>query len=886
MRIERISLQDFRGVESVDVEFDPGGVTIVEGPNETGKTSLADAFDLLLSHKDSAARKEVKAAQPIGRDVGPFVEAELTVGPYMLVYRKRWLREKMTELEIVAPVAEQVAGEAAHLRVLEILKSETDHALFRALRYQQGVEISQAAIAETPSLAAALDAAAGGGDNGAAGESDALLERVDRERLRYFTDKGSVLAARQEKEADLESLKTGVLAAEDSINKLEEAAGRQGRIEHEMVELKAQLPEVSERIAAGSKAVEGVEAAERRLDSARHDAERAELRLRDAIATREARASLIETTDQAGNTLAELREELAAGTPSLETAKEKVSTATKACVAAREVVESHEREVNTRRGLVDLLELSLQRDQLRERHERVGAAEGEIAEAERFLADCVIDEKLSLEIDAAADEVAVARGRAEAGKTRLVVEALQPVSVIVNGEDRRVEPGVPIEKVVSTEVAATIGDIARVVVSPPEEAGEAEEVLARAEGRLKEFLDSAEVASPGEAHELLRERSRRESGRDNARQSRADALRDLERAQLAAKLERAEQRLGALEAEHDPVAVTAEAFENARERARQAEEELGHARSRENESKASLMEVEGALRGLEDKSIKQRTRLEVVEEDAGRLLTELEALRGDVSDEDLEEAVGKEEERVSTAVASRGKAEAELETGDPEMIRATLENNRALHERVVDDLNARRVASAETRTQLEIGGHEGLSDRLAEARAKLEERQREVEAEGRRAAGAERLHMLLTEKREEAQRAYIGPFTGKVNAYGRILFGPGVRIEIDHRDFSITSRTLHGTTVPFELLSGGAREQLAVLSRLACSALVSPRENGGTPGGVPVIIDDALGYSDPSRLEKLGAAFGVAGKDCQVIVLTCEPGRYRGVGGAKVVSLD
>jgi hypothetical protein len=888
MRIERISLRDFRGVESIDVEFDPGGVTIVEGPNETGKTSIADAFDLLLAYKDSAARKAVKAAQPIGRDVGPFVEAELTVGPYRLVYRKRWLREKMTELEIVAPAAEQLAGEAAHNRVLEILKNETDQALFRALRYQQGVEISQAAVAETPSLAAALDAAAGGSNNGVvgAGGSDALLERVDRERLRYFTDKGSVLAARKEKVAEVESLEAEVAAAEEAISKLDEAAERQNRIEREMVELKAQLPKVSERIAAGSRAVEVVEAAERRVDTAQHEAELAEFALRDATAKRDARASLSRDAEQAANALAELREELVSGAPGLEVGREKVSAAMKACAAARDVVESAKGEANARRELIELLELSLQRDQLRERCERVGAAEEEIAEVERFLADCAIDEELSKEIDAAADELAVARGRAEAGKTRLVVEALRPVHVTVNGEDSWAEPGVPIEEVVSTEVTAIIGDVARVVVSPPGEVGEAEEVLAQAESRLKELLDTAGVASPTEAHELLRERSRREGARDNARQRRADALRDLEPAQLAAKLERAEQRLGALEEEHDPVVVTAEASEDARERVRQAEDELGCARSGEDESKANLMEVEGALRGLEDKSIEQRTRLEVAEADAGRLLSELEALRAEVSDEEREGAVKKAEERVSTATASRDEAEAELDVVDPETVRATLENDRELNERLVTDINAHRVASAETGTQLEIGGHEGLSDRLAEVRAKLEERRREVDSENRRASAVECLHALLTEKREQAQQAYIGPFTGKVNAYGRILFGPGVKVEIDHRDFSITSRTLNGTTVPFESLSGGAREQLAVLARLACGALVSPRENGEAPGGVPVIIDDALGYSDPSRLEKLGAAFGVAGKDCQVIVLTCEPGRYRGVGGAKVVSLD
>ena len=130
-----------------------------------------------------------------------------------------------------------------------------------------------------------------------------------------------------------------------------------------------------------------------------------------------------------------------------------------------------------------------------------------------------------------------------------------------------------------------------------------------------------------------------------------------------------------------------------------------------------------------------------------------------------------------------------------------------------------------------------------------------------------------------------GPFRDKVNAYARILYGPEVDVAIDHRTFEVETRTLNGTTVPYAGLSGGTREQLAVLARLACAAIVSPARRDGTPGGVPVIIDDALGYSDPDRLEKLGAAFSVAGKDCQVIVLTCEPGRYRGIGEARVVSL-
>ena len=49
MRLHRLLLRDFRGVGTLEVVFDPAGVTIVEGRNEIGKTSLADAFQLLPS---------------------------------------------------------------------------------------------------------------------------------------------------------------------------------------------------------------------------------------------------------------------------------------------------------------------------------------------------------------------------------------------------------------------------------------------------------------------------------------------------------------------------------------------------------------------------------------------------------------------------------------------------------------------------------------------------------------------------------------------------------------------------------------------------------------------------------------------------------------------
>ena len=62
--------------------------------------------------------------------------------------------------------------------------------------------------------------------------------------------------------------------------------------------------------------------------------------------------------------------------------------------------------------------------------------------------------------------------------------------------------------------------------------------------------------------------------------------------------------------------------------------------------------------------------------------------------------------------------------------------------------------------------------------------------------------------------------------------------------------------------------------RLAGAALVAKEDS------VPVVIDDALGFTDADRLTKMGAVFDAVGGDGQVIVLTCSPQRYAGVGGA------
>ena len=157
MRILNVELRNYRGVSERLVEFAPQGVTIIEGPNEIGKSSIPEAIDRLIEDMDSSSKQRVMAVKPVDRDVGPEVMIEAEAGAYAFTYRKRFIRDRITELDIVRPHPEHHTGREAHERVQAILSETVDMALWKALRMQQGDVVGQAALIDQTSLSAALD---------------------------------------------------------------------------------------------------------------------------------------------------------------------------------------------------------------------------------------------------------------------------------------------------------------------------------------------------------------------------------------------------------------------------------------------------------------------------------------------------------------------------------------------------------------------------------------------------------------------------------------------------------------------------------------------------------------------------------------------------------
>ncbi|OBG47237.1 hypothetical protein A5672_07550 [Mycobacterium alsense] len=221
----------------------------------------------------------------------------------------------------------------------------------------------------------------------------------------------------------------------------------------------------------------------------------------------------------------------------------------------------------------------------------------------------------------------------------------------------------------------------------------------------------------------------------------------------------------------------------------------------------------------------------------------------------------------------------ELAAAAPDAVAAELAAATAAADELRDRYEDAARALREIDIELSVFGSEGRQGKLDAAETEREHAAGQHARIGERARAARLLRSVMTRHRDTTRQRYVEPYRAELQRLGRPVFGPTFEVDIDS-DLCIRTRTLDGVTVPYESLSGGAKEQLAILARLAGAALVAKEDS------VPVVVDDALGFTDPDRLAKMGKVFDTVGAHGQVIVLTCNPDRYDGVEGAHRIDLN
>ena len=136
-----------------------------------------------------------------------------------------------------------------------------------------------------------------------------------------------------------------------------------------------------------------------------------------------------------------------------------------------------------------------------------------------------------------------------------------------------------------------------------------------------------------------------------------------------------------------------------------------------------------------------------------------------------------------------------------------------------------------------------------------------------------RLTKALEDARSHARDLYLTPVMNELRPLLQLMF-EDVAITFDDRTLLPQTIVRDGQEEEVDRLSGGMREQLSILTRLAFARLLA---RDGRP--TPVILDDALVYSDDDRIERMFDALHRQARDQQIIVFSCRQRAFQKLGG-------
>lgn len=844
-------LENFRGIDGPrEIVFAERGVTLVEGPNEAGKSSIAEALRLVRDFKASSQAADVRAVRPTHVQADPRVEVEVRTGPYHLVYAKTFGRKGTTQLTVHTPKAESHTGDAAHDRATAIFAETVDAELWRALHLVQGQPLDQPVLADLEPLHLALAERDAG--EGAEVHAD-LLDRVEAEYLTYFTatgrPTGEYARLREALDAAIEQERHARAEVENVarlVERHERLRLRRDDLDVELADQRKEAQDLRDR----SDALDQLRDECREARQVAHGAEQSALAARRA---QQRRTELLEESEAAHRALAlaEQTAEAARGELTELTSAPEPDDPDGVIDAAREALDDAAARWDAARAETEWR-------RAHERLERARAAVEQLSAASAALARHTVTAEVLTALVDAHTAWRTAEARSLTGAPHVLVERL--------GEAVPVLDGVAMEGD-TAQIAAlrpTVVELpggARITVSPDAQIAERADEAERAQQSYHRLLAQAGATDLDDARERAAHRDEAQRQADAAAAALRAVLDGATEAELAAEVAALDQRRAQV-TEVPDVAEARAGYEAAKERYEQVVRDSQTARQ-ERARRAALAQALRERVASADADVAQaRARCE-------RAAAVLDAARAEAGDENVADDLARAEEAHRQALATVEALDRDLHEHGADRITADL----ATAEEVLGSTERRAQQLAEelvgVDAQLELLGRDGLQDaanRAAEQVADLERRWASLDA---RARAARRLHQTLADHAQKARQRYVRPFREAIVDLGRTVFGDGFDVEISDQ-LAIVSRTLDGRTVPFGSLSGGAREQLGVLGRIATARLVSEE------AGAPVVLDDALGYADPIRRQRMMATLHRVAREgaTQIIVLTCEPGRF------------
>ncbi|SEG23836.1 AAA family ATPase [Jhaorihella thermophila] len=856
MQITSVTLKNVRRfVDPVRIDGFGPGLNVLVAPNEHGKSTFFEALHAAFFVSHRSFDKTVKALVPrVGGDPEVVVEFQADGAQWKLM--KCWSSRPGSKDAKLWRDGTLVAQKSeADAMLSGLLKPPSDGGPAGLLWVRQGVvgldsggEEQQARRDIMTSVAGEVEAMTGGR------RMEAALASCAAFLAQHLTGTGRPKAngGLQQALAEVEALTGRRDQLRNDMRALQQDLERRRQLRRELAELDA--PEAhQERAQALEKTRETLEAAQahdRKVKDGESEIARLSAQLESCKTQIEALNGVLAEAGSAQDAVETAKAAVAERTGQNDAAQARLETAKTAHDTARKAVEQAASDLRRAMRAKEAAAAATRRAELADRIEKAGELGARIADLRKQAGGEIVPETLD-RLEELARDLSIAR------KSLETAAAAFSITYSAGGEGRITRAGQPVEggkrHPVLTGTVLDLDGIGRLEIS----AAQADDgAVAEAEAALKTALAEAGMDTVAAARDSL---ARRRGIEAELRQAEAD-LKAL-----------APHGLDALRTEHDalpepvetegdvPDVALAEAAEMAaQETLAEASEALEAARAAADATRDSLTRAEVDMANAENRARRAQAAL-ASHPDPAKTLADLRVSQQEATGA-LQQAQRAQQARLANA-PDLGAAQAAM-TRAESVLTSAKDRISWLREELAG-LNSRIavVASAAVEEELAL-----TEDQLQQAEDRLARIRFDI-------AVHQRLERALQAARDTARENYVAAVHRELLPLLRMIW-PDAEPVIDADTGLITRITRRGEEEEFEVLSGGTQEQISLLVRLAFARILA---RDGRPA--PVILDDAIVYTDDDRIEQMFNALTRQSQDLQVIVFSCRQRAFRALGG-------
>ena len=834
------------------------GLNVLSAANEQGKSTLFDALHALFLIPHRSKKGAITALRPhAGGSPEVSVEIDLPEGRHRLT--KRWLGREIATVERAGQLIAQ--ADAAEAFIAGLMTGEGEGGPAGLLWVRQGLTRLEDEAGSASDRERAL-ATRRGLMSSVAGEVDALTggRRMDRALARCREDLGQYLTPSGK------PLKSGPLAQTEAS--VEDLALRKAGLEEVARRLDQSIARrhALRRVLADLTAPEAVASRKAKLDTARADAEaaarhageldQAEAHLREADRVQRSLAERLATlhrarsdAEAAASAATELRAAASAATADRQQAEAALAPLVGALTAARAT--RQEAEALHRRAATAAVAQAMAHRRA-ELQTRLDTARALLADRAPLARDAAAgpDAKGLAELERLSQTLAIQRGLRE--------QSAPHVTFHHDGAARVRHRGTALDRdarlAITEETRFDLPGLGQLTVTPGiTESG----AVDKAASDLRAALSRLGLADMGTARQAAAARAAAQA-----------ALSDLDsKLKLNAPdgIARLEADLAALPPpvadvpDLPPPDITEAAVRSAGEQVLRAETATEKARGavdhlRHAETRATVL-----AEAAEDTHRRARAALDAFSPDAEATLL------GDLAEARRTQA---------EALADRDRRAADAP--DHTATAAALARATSVVESAQTEIRDAELELARLESEIALRSGEGVLEDLAETIARLGAAQTRLATIRAEVQMLQELAQALETARNQARDRYLEPVMAELRPLLRVLW-PDADLQFDGESLLPTRLVRGGTEEELDILSGGTQEQVALLVRLAFARLLT---RSGRPA--PVILDDALIFTDDDRIERMFDALHALAADQQILVLTCRQRAFRELGGTRL----